>query len=188
MASSTTFFSLHLRSSLEHALSCSRGGFPSIRHNEIKDITAELLTEVCYGVGTEPCLQPITDEVFSYRTATKEDGARLDIVAESFWGRDRQRAFFDVRVFNPLAPRYRNSSLSQCYRRNELEKRRAYDERIREVEHGSFSPLVFSTAGGMGPTANVVYKRIASLIAEKHGKPYSKTINRMRCRLSYSLL
>jgi hypothetical protein len=55
--------------------------------------------------------------------------------------------------------------------------RRAYDERIREVEHRSFSLLVFSTAGGMGATANVVYKRIASLIAEKHGKSYSKTIN-----------
>ena len=65
------------------------------------------MTEVCYGVGTEPCLQPITDEVFSYRIASKDDGARLDIVAESFWGRDRQRVFFDVRVFNPLAPSYR---------------------------------------------------------------------------------
>ena len=117
-----------------------------------------------------------------YKTANKEDGARLDIVAESFWGRGRQRAFFDVRV-----PNYRNSSLPQRYRRNELEKRRAYDERIR-VEHGSFSSLVFSTAGGMGPTANVVYKIVASLIAKKHGKPYSKTINWRRCRLSYSLL
>ena len=73
---------------------------------------------------------------------------RHDIVAENFWGRDQQRAFFDVRVFNPFAPSYRNTSLSQCYRRNELKERRAYDERIREVEHGSFSTLVFSTAGG----------------------------------------
>ena len=82
--------------SLNHALSCSRGGLPSIRHNEIRDITAELLTEVCCGVGTEPCLQPITDEVFSYRATNKEDGVRLDIVAESFWGRDRQRAFIGI--------------------------------------------------------------------------------------------
>jgi hypothetical protein len=142
---------------------------------------------VCYGVGVEPGLQHVTDEAFSYRSANREHGARLDVVAESFF-LDRQRAFFDVRVFNPFAPSYRNTSLSQCYRKNELEKRRAYDERIREVEHGSFSPLVFSTAGGMGATANVVYKRIASLIAEKHGKPYSKTINWLRCRLSFSLL
>ena len=65
------------------------------------------------------------------------------------------------------------------------EKKREYDQRVREVEHGSFSPLVFSTSGGMGPTANVVYKRIASMIAQKHDKTYSKTLH---CKLSYSLL
>ena len=35
----------------------------------------------------------------------------------------------------------------------------------------------FSTSGGMGPTANVVYKRIASMIAQKHDKTYSKTLH-----------
>ena len=103
-------------------------------------------------------------------------------MAESFWGRDWQCAFFDVRVFNPFAQSYRNTSLSQCYRRNEMENKRAYDERVREIEHGSFSPLVFSTSGGMGTTATVVYKRIASMIAEKH------TARRYRCRLNFSLL
>ena len=109
-------------------------------------------------------------------------------MATSFWGRDRQHAFFDVRVFNPFAQSYRDTSLPQCYRRNEMEKRRAYDERIREIEHGSFSPLVFSTSGGMAPTANVVYKRIASMISSKHDKPYSRTMHWIRCRLSFSLL
>ena len=173
---------------VEHALNCPRGGFPSIRHNEIRNITADLLSEVCHSVGTEPNLQPVTEEQLTHRTANREDGARLDIVAESFWGRDRQCAFFDVRVFNPFAQSYRNTSLSQCYRRNEMEKKRAYDERVREIEHGSFSPLVFSTSGGMGTTATVVYKRIASMIAEKHNKPYSKTIHWIRCRLNFSLL
>ena len=74
---------------IEHALSCSRGGFPSIRHNEIRDIIAEFLTEICHGVGTEPCLQPVTGERLTQRSANREDGARLDIVAENFWGRDR---------------------------------------------------------------------------------------------------
>ena len=32
----------------------------------------------------------------------------------------------------------------------------------------------FLVAGGMVATAKVVYKRIASLIADKHNKPYSK--------------
>lgn len=98
---------------VEHALNCPRGGFPSIRHNEIRNITADLLSEICHSVGTEPNLQSVTEEQLTHRTANREDGARLDIVAESFWGRDRQCAFFDVRVFNPFAQCYRNTSLSQ---------------------------------------------------------------------------
>ena len=43
--------------------------------------------------------------MFRYRTANREDGAHLDIVAENFWGRDRQNAFFNIRVFNPYAPK-----------------------------------------------------------------------------------
>ena len=78
--------------------------------------------------------------------------------------------------------------MPQCYRRNEMEKGRAYDERVREVEHGFFSPLVVSITGGMAPTSTVAYKRIASMIASKHEKPYSKTVHWIRGRLSFSLL
>ena len=134
------------RNSVEHALSCSCRGFPSIRHNEFRDITAEFLTEICHGVGTDPCLQPVTDERLMQRSANREKGACLD-VAEGFWGRYRQRAVFDVRVFNPFAPNHLNTSLAQCYRKNELEKRGAYDERIREIA------CFFSAAGDIGETA-----------------------------------
>ena len=37
-----------------HALSCSTGGFPTIRHNEVRDLLASLLTEVCRDVAVEP--------------------------------------------------------------------------------------------------------------------------------------
>ena len=78
----------------------------------------------------------------------------------------RQRAFFDIRVFNPLAPSYSTIPLAQCYTRNEQEKRRAYDQRVRQIEHGSFFPLVLLTGGGMGNTATKVFNRIASLLAD----------------------
>ena len=166
---------------IEHTLSCLRGGFPSIHHNEIRIITVNLLSGVCHSVGTKPSLQPVTGEQFEHRTANREDGAQLDIVAQSFWGRDRQNAFFDVRVFNPC---YRSSTSAQCYRKNKLEKKRAYEERVKEIEHASFSPLVFSAAGGMGTIATVVYKRLASLLPEKQGRPYSSTLHWLRCRLN----
>ena len=174
---------------------------PSSMHSAVQEVgslpfntmkfatfTANLMSGVCHSVGTKPSLQPVTGEQFEHRTANREDGARLDIAAQGFWGRDRQGAFFDVRVFNPHAPCYQNSTLAQRYRKNELEKKRAYEERVREIEHGSFSPLVFSAAGGMGTIATVVYKRLASLLAEKQGRPYSSTLHWLRCRLNFSLL
>ena len=88
---------------VEHTLSCPCGTLPPIRHNEIRDLTAKLLTEVCHNVATEPTLQLLTGEKFSHRTSNDEDGARLDVCAQGFWG-NRQSAFFDVRFFNPLAP------------------------------------------------------------------------------------
>ena len=146
------------------------------------------MSDVCHNVGIEPPLQHITSETMSYRTANVEEGARLDIKAQGFWVNNRQCAFFDVRVFNPLAPTYHSLPMATCYRRNEQEKRRAYDQRVRDLEHGCFSPLVFSVSGGMGPTAKVVYKKPAAMIASKHSQPYSQTINWLRCRLSFSLL
>ena len=132
-----------------------------------------------------PSLQHVTGEHFEHRCANREDGARLDIVAQSFWRKDRQSAFFDVRVFNPYTPSYRSSSLAQCYRKNELEKKRDYEECVQEIEHGSFSPLVFSVAGRMDNIAFVVYKRLASLLAEKQGRQYSSTLHWLRYRLNF---
>ena len=67
-------------------------------------------------------------------------------------------------------------------------KKRDYEQRVREIEHGSFTPLVMSLTGGLGRAANVCYKRLASLIATKQDQPYSSTIAWIRCRLSFSLL
>ncbi len=60
-----------------------------------------------------------------------------------------------------------------AYIKHESEKRRVYGQRVRDIEHGSFSPLVFSSTGGMGKEAKIVFKRIASLIY-KEGHPILK--------------
>ena len=113
--------------------------------------------------------------------------ARADIHARGFWGR-RQSAFFDVRVFHPNARSYRNSNISAVYRRQEMMKKREYGDRVREVELASFTPLVFSTTGGMGREGNVFYKRLASLLADKQGWAYGTTMSWIRCVLTFSLL
>jgi len=39
---------------------CKRGGFVTQRHNELRDLEAEMLRMVCNGVEIEPVLQDIT--------------------------------------------------------------------------------------------------------------------------------
>ena len=144
--------------SVEHALSCNKGGFPSLRHNEIRDLTAQLLTEVCNDVRVEPVLQTLTGEVFTSRSTNTTDGARLDIAANGFWGGRSEKCFFDVRVFNPHAPSNSQIPLDKCFKKHEMEKRRNYSQRIQHVEHASFTPLVLSASGGMAKEATVFYK------------------------------
>ena len=43
--------------SIDHSLNCSFGGFPTIRHNELRDVTANLLSQVCSNVQIEPHFQ-----------------------------------------------------------------------------------------------------------------------------------
>ncbi|KAL5487297.1 hypothetical protein EMCRGX_G019880 [Ephydatia muelleri] len=60
---------------VEHALSCSCGGYPSIRHNELRDITATLLTEVSNNVGIEPVLQKLSGKHLTQKTSISSDGS-----------------------------------------------------------------------------------------------------------------
>lgn len=177
------------RFDVEHALSCPRGGFVASRHNEIRDVLGDLLSDVCKDVSVEPPLQPLSGELFRSRAANTEDGARLDIKAGGFWGSSRHvAAFFDVRVFNPHAASYAAAPLPRTYRRHEAQKRAEYEERVREVERGSFTPLVFSCLGGAGPAATVFLRRLAALLAEKKNTTYTLTLGWLRCRLTFALL
>ena len=85
----------------DHVMVCHHGGLTVVRHNELRDVTAEWLGDVCHDVVTEPPLQPLTGESIVLAIA-KQDDAHADIYAHGFWG-CQQSAFFDVRVFIPNA-------------------------------------------------------------------------------------
>ena len=74
-----------------------------MRHNEIRDIFANLTKDVCFDVELEPKLQPLEGESFDNRTTTTEDEARLDIKANGLWETRFNRTFFDVKIFYPHA-------------------------------------------------------------------------------------
>ncbi len=90
-------------------LSCGCGAKFSVehaplRHNEIRDLTANLLTEVCSNISTEP--DPITGETLRGATSNSQPGVRLDVAANGFWGGRFQKTYLDVRPFRPSIQPY----------------------------------------------------------------------------------
>jgi len=119
---------------------------PNTASKRDKGSHGQLLTEVCHDVCIEPNLQSLTGEALPEPSSIGQDGARLDIAASGCWGGRHERTYFDVRVFTPHAPSNRCTDLSTCYRKHERIKKNAYEQRIREVAHASFTPLVLAAS------------------------------------------
>ena len=50
---------------VDHAMICKRGGFIIQRHNELRDLEAQMLDLVCRDVEVQPVLQEITGELLA---------------------------------------------------------------------------------------------------------------------------
>ena len=148
---------------------CTIAGFPTIRHNEVRDIVSTLLSEVFNNVSIEPKLEPLNSEVFQARSTTTSPEARSDIRATGFWTRIED-TFFDIRIINQNATSNRNKTFVEAADQSMIE------ERIINVDHGSFCPLVFSTSGAAGRLATRFLKHLAGKIAEKDNKEYASVM------------
>ena len=171
---------------IDHAMICRQGGFIIQRHNELRDLEADLLNTVCNDVEIEPALQEIGGEILNSGSNTSQD-ARLDVHARGFW-ETRRSAFFDIRVCHPNAESYKDLTPKQIYRMHENEKKRMYNQRVTDIEQGTFTPLVFTTTGGMGEECKKYHSRLAELIAMKQGEKYSKTMAWIRAKISFSII
>ena len=98
------------------------------------------------------------------------------------------KTFFDVRVFHHECPSNSNQEIGLAYKKHEGEKKRNYNARVLNVEKATFTPLVFSTQGGMGEEAEAFHKRLALLIAAKRGHLYSDVMSFVRRRLRFCIL
>ena len=172
------------KNDVNHTLNCKLGGYVIMRHNAIRDLEADLLREVCKDVKIEPELLPIGNAEMHGNIADK---ARLDVSAVGFWS-PMERTFVDVRIMHPNSASYRDKPPEQIYLQHEKEKKRMYNSRVLQVEKASFTPLIFSTTGGMGVECTKYHKRIAELLAVKRNENYSHVINHIRTRIRFCLL
>ena len=120
--------------------------------------------------------------MLSSKTANTTNDARFDIRALE------DLTFLDLRVFDSNASRYLNKSVRQCHVMNEQEKKRAYNERVLQIEHGTFTPLVFSIYGSMGRECHTFFSRLSDLLSDKRDLPKSINMNWIRAKICFALL
>ena len=84
LSRTSEFCEYGIRFLLQHALSCKRGEFASIRHNNIYDITAKKLCKEFLDVWLEPPLQPLNGEELCERSTITTNEARFDVNARGF--------------------------------------------------------------------------------------------------------
>ena len=167
-----------------HALNCKKGGFVTIRHNNITDYEGNLLTKIHTDVETEPSLQPIEGEIVN---GIPGDNDKPGVRASGIW-RDGKNAFFDVRITNTNSASKHNVITEKVLLKHEKEKKQRYNRRILNIELGTFTPLDFSVSSVLGEKCFMFHTYMAEKIAENFNESYEKVITVIRCKLSFILL
>ena len=127
------------------------------------------------------------NETFPFRSANTSEEARLDIKVGGFWSRG-VNAFFDVRVTHVNSRSNQNKSTKKIFESHEKEKKRQYNQRVIDVEQGTFTPLVFGTNGGFGEESGRFISKLAEKLSYKMDESYASVITWLRTKLSFCIL
>ena len=121
-------------------MNCKKGRFVIMRYNSVQNFVANLLKTTLNDFEIELRLQKIDNEELNGLTG---DNARPDVRARGVWMQGRN-AFFDIRLTNTNARSQKHLPVSAILKKQEKEKKRVYNGRIMNAEHGTFTSLVFS--------------------------------------------
>jgi len=188
---------------VEHALSCKKGGLVGQRHDDVRDELAHLCTlalsdsrvkiepEIFYRSDTRAS-QPRTGcKCTGLDTAGKTickclgDEARGDVAVHGFWKMARTTVF-DVRVTDTDAPSYGNTASDKILESAAKQKRSKYEEACTERRR-DFTPMVYSVDGLPCKSARAAERRIAALLAGKWDRQYSQMSSFVRTRMALAV-
>ena len=161
---------------VQHALSCKKGGLVTQRHNEIRDVVGDMASLAWTGVVKEPEVRPATDS---------SPGLKADLLVRGVW-HPQQNASFDIRVTDTDALSYAGKSSEQILRAAEQEKKQKYPVACTS-RHITYTPLVVSVDGLLAPEFLFFIKTLALRLSEKWGKPYSLIAKWVRTRLNFAI-
>ena len=182
--------------SVEHALSCKKGGLVCQRHDDARDEAGELaamaLTKsrvsyeptIFYGTGVVAGQQGQSGEQTG-RNAVG-DGARGNVAVHGLW-KKQETCVLDIRITDTDAKSYSGSSLRKVLEKAAKAKKDKYLDACLERRR-SFVPLVYSVDGMACKEARAFEKRVASLLASKLDRRYSEMVGFVRSRMSLAIV
>ncbi|KAL7474751.1 hypothetical protein ACHAW6_000723, partial [Cyclotella cf. meneghiniana] len=181
---------------LEHGLSCKKGGLVGIRHDDVCDEWAYLcsivLTDsrvvikpaIFYGNGTQAGATNATNATktvtaVSNRAIILGDEARGDVLAH--------RTVFDIRICNTDFRSYGATSSTKILKQHAKEKKDKYKAACLECRQ-DFTPIVYSMDGMASKDARTAERRVAWLLAQKWKCRYSAIANFIRMLMSLAVV
>jgi hypothetical protein len=177
------------RFTVEHAMSCKKGGLVVQRHNDVAAEWHHLCAQALQpsAVSDEPLIHAGRGVPNAGETGVEAAAdSRGDVAAHGFWRRGTT-AIFDVRITDTDAPTYRGQDPTKVLKRHEKEKKKKYLAPCVERRR-HFTPLVFSVDGLQGPEASAASKCLASKLSKKWGRSYSEVVGFVRSRISIALV
>ena len=186
--------------SVEHAMSCKKGGLVNARHNILRDQWHNLLAIATTpsGCTREPKIhmrerrpRPVANQTTpsppalppQTPTTTEERG---DVSCYSFWAKERD-TIFNVRITDSDAATHWTVEVSKLLARQEKEKKSKYLQSCHEMRK-DFTPLVYTVDGVAGREARTAEKRLAALLADKWKRQYSQMVYHVKVRMQLSLV
>ena len=199
------------RMTVEHALSCKKGGLVHIRHDDVANEWRWLCrcafshsrverepyiyssvgrrerenANATTGTQANSTTPTPTPQQGTTQSTSSVDEKRGDAGVHGFWQNGRL-CIFDVRITDTDARSYRNKCPLKCLESHEKEKKDKYLATCQELRK-DFTPLVYSVDGMAGREAKMAEKRVASNLANQWHRPYSQMVNYVRMRMRIAL-
>jgi hypothetical protein len=179
------------RFSVEHAMTCKKGGLILLCHNDLSSEWQELCAQA-------PSPSAVSDEPLIHNGQGQQEGGadvqrteplpeiRGDVSAHGFWTRGTT-VIFDIRVRDTECPSQRGSDPGVSLKCHEVEKKWKYLVHC-ECQRKHFTPLVFSVDVMMGMECDATRKRLVSCLATLWKWTYSEVCSFVRSRLAIALV
>ena len=182
--------------SIDHAISCKKGGLVCQRHDNARDEAGELAAmalttsrvsyepHIFYGTGVCASQQATGEQRTGSNVAG--DDSRGDVAVNGLWKKG-ETCILDIRITDTDAKSYAGTSSKKVLEKAAKVKKDKYLDACLERRR-TFMPLVYSVDGMACKEAKAFEKRVASLMASKLDRQYSEMVGFVRSRMSLAII